>query len=57
MGWGGGGCMYLKKQDQIINVGMTGHASAKDTKLLGGQGVCSPRKFLKFEILKLLKMH
>ena len=37
-----------------INVGMIGHASSKDTQLLGGSGTCSPKKILKFEILKLL---
>ena len=34
-----GGVTYLKNRDQIITVGIIGHASAEDTKLLGGGGV------------------
>ena len=33
-----GGVAYLKNRDQIITVGIIGHASAEDTKLLGGGG-------------------
>ena len=36
---------------------MIGYASAEDTRLLGGSGGILPRKKLKFEIFKLLKMH
>ena len=32
--WGGGGA-YPNNWDQTINVGILGHASAKDTKVLG----------------------
>ena len=53
-----GGVAYLKNRDQIITVGIIGHASAEDTKLLGGGGggprVCSPGNILKFLILELL---
>ena len=38
----------LKNRDQIINVGMVGHASAEDTRVLGGSGGILPRKY--FEI-------
>ena len=51
------GGAYLKNGVQIINVGMLGHASAEDTRLLGGPGACFLRKILKFEIFKLLEMH
>ena len=53
-GWEGG--TYLNNQDQIINIGMIGHASGKDTRRFGGPGGVLPRKNLKFEILRLLKM-
>ena len=33
------------------------HASSKDTRVLGGPGICSPRTILKFEVLKLLEIH
>ena len=29
----GGGCVYLKNRDQIINVGIIGHASTEDTRV------------------------
>ena len=37
-GEGGGVCAYIKNQDQIVNVGMIGHASSKDTRVLGERG-------------------
>ena len=50
MGGGGGGgeIAYLKNRNQIINVGMIGHASDEATWLLGGSKGMLPRK--KFEI-------
>ena len=44
----GGGGAYLKNRDQIISVGMIGHASSKDTRVLGGSGGMLPGK--NFEI-------
>ena len=32
------GAAYLKNRNQINNVGMIGHSSAEDIKLLGGSG-------------------
>ena len=37
-GGGGEGGAYRKNRDQIINVGMTVHASSEDTRVLGGCG-------------------
>ena len=44
--WGTGA--YLRNRNQENNVGMLGHASAKDTRLWGGSGDMVPRK--NFEI-------
>ena len=55
MGERGGG--VLKNRYNIINVGLIGHASSEDTKLLQGPGAYFPENLLKFEVLKLLEMH
>ena len=39
------GGAYLKNRDQIINVGMIGHASTEDTMALGGRGHAFSEKF------------
>ena len=45
------GDAYLKNRDQIINIGMIGHASTKDIGVWGegegDPGACSPRKKMK----------
>ena len=41
----GGGGVYIKNRDQLINVGMAGHTIAEDTRLLGRSGAFLPRKF------------
>ena len=46
---GGGGFAYPSNWDQTINVGILGHASAKDTKILGRFEDIIPWK--NFEIL------
>ena len=41
----GGTDAYLKNRDQIVNVGVIGHASAEDTKVFyggGGRGHAPP---------------
>ena len=51
-----GGGMH-KNTDQIINVGMIGHASSEDTRILRGDQGHTPPENVKFEVLKLLEMH
>ena len=36
------GSAYVKNPDQIINVGMIGHANSEDTGILGGSGSMLP---------------
>ena len=50
-------CAYLKNRDQIINVGMIGHASTEDTRVLRCSGGTLPDTVLEFMILKLLEMY
>ena len=42
---GGKGGAYLKNRNQIINVGMIGHASSEDERVLGGPGHVSQETF------------
>ena len=36
---------YFKNQDQVIIIGTVSHASAEDTRLLGGSGCCFTSRY------------
>ena len=42
---GGGVHTSTENRDQKFIVGMRGHTSAEDTRILVGQGACNPGKF------------
>ena len=53
----GGGCIPRELGPNNVGTIHLGHACSENMRVYEGPGIMSPRKILKFEVLKLLEMH